>query len=218
MRFEGLIKLSSELRRKALHLGCVFAISILLHALTSWHALVVGVSLFALGVYPILGLLERFPQYGRFFAQRRSGEVKMSLILLCLMIAILTIVFWGWLGTAWKYIIFVGVMAWGYGDAAAALVGKAFGRRYIVHRLVDGKKTVEGTLAMLVVSFVAVFVTTTIYSAAPWYLCLLVALLVSPVCAAVELCSRRGTDTITVPLSAAFSTFVLIFLFTGAGV
>lgn len=217
MWIEGLIKLSSELRRKALHLVCVMAIFLLLNLVSSWQIAVISVVGFALGVYPILALLERFPQYARFFVQRRKGEVKMSLILICLMVATLTIVFWGWLGGAWKYIVIVAVLAWGYGDAAACLVGKIFGRHYIEHRLVEGKKTVEGTIAMLIVSGLAVFYATWKYTSAAWYLCLGVALLVAPICAIVELFSLRGTDTITVPFSAAIATFAFTHLLTSMG-
>lgn len=217
MLVEGLVKLKSELRRKALHLICVMAILLLLNMVSSWQVVVISVVGFALGVYPILAILERFPQYAKFFVQRRKGEVKMSLILICLMVATLTAIFWGWLGGGWKYIIIVAVLAWGYGDAAACLVGKVFGRRYIEHRLVEGKKTVEGTMAMTIVSCAAIFFTIWNYTSAAWYLCFAVALLVAPICALVELFSLRGTDTITVPFSAAIATFAFTYLFTNMG-
>jgi len=191
------------------------AICFLLNAASSWQMTIIAVVLFAIVIYPILALLERFPQYARFFSQRQPGEVKSSLILLCLMVALLTAIFWGWLGAKWKYIIIVAIMAWGYGDAAACLVGKTFGRHYLEHRLIEGKKTLEGTLAMVIVSGLAVFFTTVKYTSLSWHVCLLVALLVAPVCALVELYSLRGIDTITVPFATAISTFVVIQLFTG---
>jgi len=213
-----IVKVPSELFRKILHTICFMSVLLLLNVFGTWYMAVLAVLTFALIVYPILALVERFPLYGRFFAERKSGEVKMSLILAYLMIIVLTAVFWGWMGTSWKYVIVVAVMAWGYGDAAAALVGKAYGRHYIKHRLVEGKKTVEGTLSMFAVSWLAIFITTMMYAVEPWYLCLAIALLVAPVCALVELFSRRGTDTITVPFSAAISIFALVSFFTFLGV
>ncbi|NLY18439.1 MAG: hypothetical protein GX045_05730 [Clostridiaceae bacterium] len=173
--------------------------------------------IFTFIAYPVLTLAERIPQYGSIFSERNKGEVKMSLLLLSLMVIVLITVFWGLLGPGWKYIITVAVMVWGLGDAAAALVGKAFGRHFIEHRMIEGKKTVEGTLAMFTLSSLAVFVTTLVYKIAPWYLCLVIALLVAAVCTVVELFSLRGSDTITVPLSAAVSTFIIVSVISYLG-
>lgn len=204
----------SEILRKTLHTICAVSILLLLRTFDTWYEAALAVAAFTLAVYPILAVLERFPLYRRILAERRSGEVKMSLILLSLTMVILIVVFWGWLGAGWKYTIVVAVAAWGFGDAAAALVGKMCGRHRIEHRLVEGKKTIEGTLAMYGMSCLAVFVTTMVYAVGPWYLCFVIALLVAPVCAIVELLSRWGMDTVTVPLSAAISTFAFMSLLT----
>lgn len=207
----------SEIVRKTLHIMYVLSILLALRSFSAWYHAALAIASFALVVCPILPFIERFPLYKRILAERRSGEVKTRLVEVTLMSVILIAVFWGWLGSGWKYTIAVAVAAWGFGDAAAALVGKACGRHRIRHRIIEGKKTVEGTLAMYAVSCLAVFVTTMVYAAAPWYHCLAVALLVAPVCAAVELLSRRGVDNITVPFSAAISTVALISLFTFLG-
>ena len=91
-----------------------------------------------------------------------------------------------------------------YGELHA-LVGKAFGRRRIVHPWVDGKKTIEGSLAMFVVAGMAIFFTLLIYAGQPLHISFAVAILVAPVCSTVELFSHRGLDTLTVPLSAALA-------------
>lgn len=207
----------SELIRKILHLICVMSVFLLLNVFDTWYMAVFSILTFIILVYPVLSVIEHYPIYKKFLSERKNGEVKMSLIIVCMMLIILIAVFWGWLGASWKYIIVIAVMAWGYGDAVAALVGKAFGRHYIEHRLVEGKKTLEGTLAMFVVAWLAIFITMMIYAVMPWYLCLLVALLVAPICAIVELFSKGGTDTITVPLSAAILLFVLIYFFNQMG-
>ena len=46
---------------------------------------------------------------------------------------------------------------WGTGDAAAALVGVPFGKHKVKTRISDGKKSWEGSCAMLVVSFLSGF-------------------------------------------------------------
>ena len=127
-------------------------------------------------------------------------------------------VFWGLLGTEWKYIAVVAVMAWGFGDAAAALIGKNFGRRRILHPRIEGTKTMEGTQAMFVTAGLAIFFTFLIYAGQPWLVSLAVALLVAPVCAVVELFSNRGMDTLTVPISTGLAVLSLMSLFSFLGV
>lgn len=207
-----------ELFRKFLHIICTFFIIVLVNMFDIWYNAVFAMIVFIIIVYPLLTLAERFPKYGDFFSERRKGEVKMSTVLLTVMVIVLITVFWGLLGPDWKYTIDVAILAWGFGDAAAAIVGKGFGRHFMKHRLIEGKKTVEGTHAMFTASFLVIFVTTMLYGVYPWYLCLIIALAIAPVCAIVELISHRGIDTVTVPLSAAFSTFIIVSLISLLGV
>jgi dolichol kinase len=146
--------------------------------------------------------------------QRKNGEIRSSLVLVFLMMAVLTFVFWGCLGEEWKYVTVVSVMAWGFGDGAAALVGKRFGRNVVNHRWVEGKKTVEGSIAMYGVAALALFFSLFLLTATPWYYCLIAALCVAPICSVVELFSRNGTDTITVPLATAIPTFLIMKFFS----
>jgi phytol kinase len=111
----------------------------------------------------------------------------------------------------------VAVMAWGFGDAAAALVGKNFGRRRILYPRIEGAKTYERTLAMFIVAGLAVFLTLLMYAGQPWQVSLAVATLVAPVSATVELFSQRGMDTLNVPISVAFLVLPLVSLFTFLG-
>jgi dolichol kinase len=109
-------------------------------------------------------------------------------------------------------------MAWGLGDAAAALVGKAIGRRRIRHPRIQGTKTFEGTLAMYITAGLTIFLTLLIDASQSWYVSLTVAALVAPVCAVVELFSSHGMDTLTVPLSTAFAILPLMAFFAFLGV
>ncbi len=103
-------------------------------------------------------------------------------------------------------------MAMTWGDAMAALVGKSFGRRtFSVHQHI---KSVEGTAAFLLFSFISVFLTlfcAHLYSEAGFSLqkSLLLAGVVSPAAAAAEALSPRGTDNLTVPLVAALILYLL---------
>jgi phytol kinase len=67
------------------------------------------------------------------------------------------------------------------------------------------------------VAGLAVFFTLLVYAGQSWQASLAVATLVAPVSATVELFSRRGLDTLTVPLSVAFLVLPLMSLFSFLG-
>lgn len=207
-----------EVIRKVYHLVVTLSIFPLVTAFHSWQAAVLAALLLAAIFYPILTWAERARFYQRIAVERKGGEFKSSLIVVQLSMALLLFVFWGLLGSEWKYVAVVAVMAWGFGDAAAALVGKTLGRRRIRHRLVQGPKTYEGTLAMYFTASLALFATLLLYAAQPWPISLAVALLVAPVSAAVELFSNRGLDTLTVPISTGLAvlSWMLVFSYLGA--
>jgi dolichol kinase len=212
------LKPPKELFRKLLHLVCVMSVLVLLYAFDTWYLAMFVAIAFALVLYPIIAFIERFPKIIGIFNQRKSGEIRSSLMVVFLMMAILIAIFWGWLGEQWKYIIIISVMAWGFGDAAAALVGKAFGRNPITHPWVEGTKTREGTIAMYSVSGAVILLSLILHTSLPWYLCLVGALLVAPICAMVELISHHGLDTITVPFATAIPIFSLMILLSFLGV
>lgn len=145
------LRLPTELVRKTQHIAYALSIFILLRLFSEWYfAIAAAFGLVLLG-YPALLLFERSPRYMQVLVARTSsgGELRRQLLYVQLSFALLIFLFWGLLGPQGKYIIAGAVMAWGFGDAAAALVGKAFGRRYFIHSLIEGAKTHEGTLAMI---------------------------------------------------------------------
>lgn len=207
-----------ELLRKLLHMVIVLSIFPLLNVFSTWYMAVLAALLLVALAYPLLALVENTAFFRRVAPERKVGEFKRSLIIVQVMFSLLLFIFWGVLGPQWRYVAVAAVMAWGFGDAAAALVGKAFGRRRIQHRWVEGSKTVEGTQAMYVVAALAVFFTLLLYGNQPGWVSLVVALLAAPVCALVELFSHRGMDTITVPISAGLAMLILMSIFSSLGI
>ena len=207
-----------EVVRKALHLIVAMSIFPLVHLFDAWYMAVVAAALLVLIAYPLLALAEGSALFERFAVERTGGEFKKSLVLVQVTLMALIVVFWGLLGPGSKYIAVVAVMAWGFGDAAAALVGKSLGRRRIRHRRIEGAKTMEGTFAMLVVAGLALFLTLFVYADASLNLSLAVALLVAPVCAGVELFSHRGMDTLTVPITTGIGVVSALTFLSFLGV
>jgi len=210
---------STELVRKIQHVTYSLSIFLLLELFSAWYIAIAAAFLLVIIAYPFLLILEKTAWYRRTFVDRtkKGGELRKQLIYVQLSFALLIAIFWGIFGFDWRYIIAVSIMAWGFGDAAAALIGKAFGQRKILHYLIDVGKTFEGTLAMAAFAALAIFITLISYGGQSWYVSLVIALLVAPLCGFIELFSRRGIDTLTVPLLAAFSIMPLIYLFYWLG-
>ena len=206
-----------EVFRKMLHLLCVMSVLVLVNLIDTWYIAAAVALLFAVLAYGAIWYVERRTDRIQVLMPRRSGEIRSSLVIVFVMMAGLIAVFWGWMGEEWKYIVVVAVMTWGYGDAAAALVGKAVGRHPIRHAWVEGAKTREGSVAMWALSAGVLLVSLMRYTAWPWYLCLVCALLVAPICALVELVSHDGLDTLTVPFAAAIPTVAVLALFSRMG-
>ena len=205
-----LIKIPREVFRKTLHMILLGSIFVLTYAFPLWWQAAAAAAIFMVMVYPILVLAERLPGYAQLLTERKRGEIKMSLAVVFFMFAALISVCWGWLGQ--KHLVLASVLAWGLGDAAAALIGKRFGRRFISGRLVEGRKSMEGTLAMFAVSFLTVLAVLLFQCPLVWYAYVPIALITAAACALVELYTRNGMDTLTCPFAAAAVLIPLVRL------
>lgn len=213
-----LLKPPGELVRKLFHISVAGSMFVPLHLLTSWQ-LAAGMLLgFGVLFYIVISWAGRYPRFMRALHERHPGEVRSSLALMFFTMAVLFALGWGWLDPDSKFMVVAPIMGWGFGDAAAALVGKKWGRHRLSHPWVDNKKTTEGTIAMVVFAAAAILVTLIGYTAWPWYACLLVALLVAPVTAVVELVTRNGLDTVTVPLGTFTWLLAVVTLLGRLGV
>jgi len=151
----------------------------------------------------IIALLffEKYDLYKSIFIEKGKHEVVTSFVMLFGLMTILLAVFWGGFGDEYKYIIVTSIFAWGPGDAAAAIVGKNFGKHKLSGRFIEGTKSVEGSVAMAVTSFVCTFVTLMFMSDFTWPVVLMVSLVIAPIASLVELFTKKGLDTITVPIA-----------------
>ncbi len=158
-----------ELVRKTQHLGYGLSIWLLLLTFERWTLALAASLLLVAIAYPALLALERWRHYRRFFPDRRAdgGELRRSMLWVQASFAVNLALFWGLLGPAGKPVLAAGVMAWTFGDAAAALVGRWLGRHHVVGRLVDGAKTEEGAWAMSLVAAVAVALSLRLYGGWP---------------------------------------------------
>lgn len=204
-----------ELFRKTLHMVLLFSLLVWVYAFETWWVSAHAAIAFIVIIFPLLSIGERFRGYSELLTERKKGELKKSMILVFSMFVVVICICWGWLGD--KLLALSCVYAWGFGDAAAALVGKRFGRHFLEGRLIEGRKSVEGTLAMFFVSFLSVIILLLIRGGLPWHGYLSIAAISAAVCAAVELFTVQGFDTVTCPLAAAAVIIPLVHLW-GEGI
>lgn len=199
--------------RKLLHCILFGSLAVWVHVLPVWWMTAVSAIMFALVVYPILWGAERLKGYSKLVTERKSGELKSSLLLVFFMFALIVSICWGWLGD--KLLALASIYAWGFGDAVAALVGKQFGKHKIGGNIIKGRKSVEGTASMFLVSFVSVFVILMLRGGMAWYACAVTAIVTAAVSAVAELYTLNGIDTITCPLAAMAVLLPMVHIFGG---
>jgi dolichol kinase len=203
----------SERFRKTLHIVLLFSLLILIYAFKTWWISALVSIIFTIIVFPLLSFGERFKGYSELLTERKKGEIKLSLILVFGMFTVIISICWGWLND--KILAIASIYAWGFGDGVAALVGKRFGKNFLEGKLIEGRKSVEGTVAMFVVSFLSVFIILLIRGGLPWHGYILISIVTAAVCAVVELYTLNGYDTVTCPFAAAAIMLPLLWLWGG---
>ena len=190
-------KIPSFIFRKLLHIVAFTCVSLTILTSRNWQAASLTCVIFAVIVYPLLTLIEKERWYPKLFVEKSKGEIRRSLLILFLMVAVLISVCWGIFGE--PVLCAAAILMWGTGDAAAALVGIPFGRHKIKTRWTDGKKSWEGSLSMFAVSFISGLLMLLIAHDAALGYGLFSAFFGARSGAFVELFSPSEYDTVTVP-------------------
>lgn len=209
-----IIKIDDELYRKLLHFILLGSSPVFLYVFSTWYSSVLASASFAILAYPLLSFAEKLDGYKYILAERDIGEIKRSLIAVFGMFAIVIAICWGLLGT--KYLALAVILGWGLGDAAAALVGKKFGKHHLKGKFIDGKKTLEGTIAMFIVSFIAIITVLILNSGLSWYGNMLISIIAAGVCSIAELNTKNGLDTLTCPAATLAAMLSFLHLWGGA--
>lgn len=202
-----------EVFRKMLHLILVGSSLVFLYVFPTWQYAVITAIVFAIALYPILWILEHHPAYSEITTQRHKGELKQSLIIVFSMFAIVIGICWGYFHN--QHLALTSIFAWGLGDAAAALIGKKYGKHKIKGAFLDGKKSYEGSFAMFLCSF-----TSTMILLSFQHLLSLPSLIITSLFTALtstisELYAKNGNDTIICPISAMISLLLCITILGG---
>lgn len=200
----------TELFRKMLHFVAFTTTACIVSYADNWKVASLTLVVFACIVWPVLKCLERFSWYSDLLIERRSGEIKNSLLLLFISQALLIAFGWGLLGERWMAAL--ATIAWGIGDGMAALIGKRFGKHHTNIPFADKNKTWEGTSAMFISAFLVYLIGLSIFGNVFWLRIVLRSIFAAAVNAYVELISKNGNDTITVPVSGIAALWLFSLL------
>ena len=193
--------------RKLLH-GIAFScVTVMILSADAWQEAALASVILAAVIFPVLAILEKEKWYAGLFVEKSPGEVKRSMLMLFLMFAALTAVSWGIFQD--KISCAAAILMWGIGDAAAALIGIPFGKHKVKARLTDGKKSYEGSCAMLLASFECGFLFLLLYGKRPADAALLSAFVGGLLGTETELFSPSEYDTVTVPTVILAALLVL---------
>ena len=207
------LTIPDELFRKILHFILLGAYIPLVFAFEEWWQ----ATLFALALmvvlFPALFFAGKIPTFSSFVNERKKGEFKSSMVLAVSVMAASLTVGWGVFGD--KYLVLASIYAWGIGDGLAALVGKKFGKHKIKWRFADNRKSVEGSMTMLLCAFLSVLIVLLVRGGISLPLCFVVAVLTAAACTVTELCAKGGWDTVLCPSAAMVVIIPLVMLFGG---
>lgn len=208
-------RVPNEFVRKLQHIGFASSVFIFSERGHLWWEIVLMLSLFGGVIFFLMWAIEKTPQYKKMFVDRfkSGGEMKLSLGMAILMLVLLFALFGGVLPSANYTFVVIAVMSWGVGDAVAALVGKYLGRKKLSTPGVDPNKTWFGSISMAVSVAVVVFLMTLFYASEPWWIALISAFFIAIIATTIEAYSKKGIDTMSIPLGVATTLYALHWIF-----
>ncbi len=211
-----LTPITKEMARKSYHVMASLSIFVLLRYFQEWYAAIAAIMVLFFLAFVVVFVVEKLKAFRSLNISRphrvRETSIPIQVLFLQAVLVLLIALFWGLMGPDMKYLAAVGVVAWGVGDSTAAVFGQKFGKIKYKNVIFDKKKTVEGTVAMISASFIGIFLILTIFFSLPLLFNLIVAIILAVASGLVEAMSRKGFDTLTIPLVVGALSIPLMLL------
>lgn len=198
--------LPKEESRKFVHIGVGNWWLIAMLFFTSWRWAIIPPVVFI-----VLNLVSWYT--GIFGSMERKTRDLNNLGTVYYPIALLALVVLTWhdspvFGHTAPYIGGLGILAMGYGDGLAALIGTKYGKRKF--RVLGSTKSLEGSLAMFFAAFIALAALLLASTDLFFPVSLASALALAALGAAIEALTPRGLDNLTVPLAVSLAWLAFI--------
>ena len=203
------IKPKDFIYRKILHISAILTVFSFILPSHTWWIVVLDIFTILFLINVTLFILERTKLYKMLFVDKSHHEILRMINAYYLIMVILVLIFYGLRGEDNKYLVIASILSWGFGDALAAIIGISFGKNKLNLSFVDKDKTIEGSLAMFIASFVACLIPLIIFMHFPVWKYIVAPLFVSLSLTYIEATSKEGLDNIFCPLVA--SIILLVF-------
>ena len=192
-------RVSFDISRKIIHVGIgswILPTVLLFHS--RWTAAAPP------AVFVLLNLFSLRGKWTRAMDAEAGSNVGTVLFPLSFVILLLSL----WDAESGRTAIAAGILALAWGDAAAALIGVRWGRHR--YRVGPGRRSLEGSAAMLVFSVLAVAVAGLAVGPRPYPAGWILG--AAALATILEAASRRGTDNLAIPLGTSFLLWGLTWL------
>lgn len=187
----------SEFTRKCIHIGVGFWGFIAFNSI--WNVWIVLIP-------PLSFVFINFLSYKWTLLPSMEIEDKRNLGTIYYPFSICVLILLFWHGET-RIVPVLGSMVMGLGDGFASIVGRKWGRR--VYRVWRHPKTLEGSLAMLVFSWIAAAAVLLVMTGLPFSKILIQASIMAVLAAVIEGVSPWGLDNLTVPILSGLAYWML---------
>jgi phytol kinase len=172
-------------------------------------------SLYFALVPPIVFILVNLISYRFkiFKAMEEEDGKNLGTMLFPISFCIVMILFWN-VAYPYRVAAMMGILVMAWGDASASLVGRNFGTHF--YHFFKERKSVEGSIAMFVMSYIALLIVLTIWQI-PWLdinEMMITAAIVALFGTFLEAISVRGFDNLIVPVCSSIAAFFVMRLFS----
>jgi len=187
----------SEFTRKCIHIGVGFWGFIAFNAIRNvWIVLIPPLS------FVLINFLSH--KWTLFPSMEIEDKRNLGTVYYPFSMCVLVLLFWH--GES-RVVPILGSMVMGLGDGFASIVGRRWGRH--VYRVWRHPKTLEGSLAMLVFSWIAAAAVLLAMTGLPFQAVLIRASAIAVLAALIEGASPWGLDNITVPILSGLAYWML---------
>lgn len=190
--------IGDELFRKLMHFSAIMITPLCLYFSIDFYVAMLCMFIFAIGGAIGLRLIEKIKAYSDFFVERESHEIRKSFVAYCNVQALIILVC-GVYGDI--RIVYIELLIWAFGDMIAALCGKKWGKKRFKIPFADHNKTYVGSISMLIATFTISIIALVIMYDYSVVRTVVQSIVIAIMATLVELFSKKGTDTITIPVT-----------------